>query len=659
MKILVFSFCLKVVLFLCLMLLSTTYAIDYCVINYYDFKDKKGELIPILPIPEVQVDCDGKCCEKHWGAYIWKEVWNDKLERFITQSRCPPDAIIENGRLTLKKISNIHNFDLYVPPPFFWEGTDVTKSLYYYDYRDPLMEKFVTMFFCPAIPNGRSCRNYPSDMRRCLSYSQFSKKYDYLEYWYDLCYELQCKKMDRILQDLRRAVDEAIKNNYRGGYFRGSYYTLGELERQLEWVSKKRSKLEENIKQSSEVLQKSRDEMTRLFIKIYDDCIEDHVCPNSIYHRGKIAFSLGDTVVFIGNVFSLISSGYDIDSESLHQLGQAYNEANQYDQAIRVLSECIENDPQNSEVYLDRAVAYFETGQFGSSLQDYLDSGLRPTYLDDDNLNYLQVCKGVVVGACRGAIDSSIDFFPSLLSTIKGLGRGLWTLSENPIGVSKELIENGTKCLEYLKEHASLEYLQENMSTLQKYIEHWHEIDDEQKGYCLGYAITHFGVDALACSGSIKAVKSFRDLKRANAMLTMDYAACSSKNLQEIIKSSETFSAAREKFKRENCKMQIDSQGKHYPKAHNFDPTFGRSEIFHSPSELEALCKQKIGTGIPHVGEFGSSGYREYVDFEIIIGEHISPKTKLRTPTTIGEIHYKADGKYHVVPVHPSKFLKK
>lgn len=621
----------KTVLTIIFMLSSIANALEPYSLKYFDFKNDNGELIYIIPIPHSHYK--GECCKKHLGAGMFSFC--------CTQTQ----PIWEATHADLEKVGNIHRFDLNVPPTYFWEGTDMTKSLLFYDYRYPLIQKFIKDFFKSSVPN----RNYCG---QCYNYTHVCKKYDYLDYWYELCYKLQIQRLERMLKKLEDLINKTKKNDWRGNHYRGYFYRLDELELEVEKVLERWDKLEVNIKNSSEVLYKSREKVTKLFYDAYS------ACAGSLYERGKISFDLGNTTAFIGDITTYISCCDNLSSETLHQIGQAYSEANQYDQAIKILSECIKKDPQNKESYLDRAVSYFETGQFKKSLQDYIDSGLCPTYIDDDNMNYFHISKGITLGACRGAIDSSIDFFPSLLSTLKGIGKGLWAFSENPIGVSKELIESGSKCIEYLKRNASVEFLKENMPTLMEYIKKWDEIDDQQKGYAMGYAITNFGVDMLACSGSAKAVKCFRDMRRANAMLTMDYAAYSTQNLREVIKSSETFVKSRKTFIRKQCKMQVDSQGKHYPKSHNFEK--GRSELTVTPDYLDKLAKNKLGTGIPQRKyEFGQANYRELVDFEVVIGEHVSHKTKLKTATTIGEIHYNAEGKFHVVPIHPSRVCKK
>ncbi len=89
-------------------------------------------------------------------------------------------------------------------------------------------------------------------------------------------------------------------------------------------------------------------------------------------------------------------------------------------------------------------------------------------------------------------------------------------------------------------------------------------------------------------------------------------------------------------------------QAKHVVGAHGFIP--GRSEL---TAEPESLARH-AGTGDP-VGrvERGQVGFKERVDFGFEIGVFVD-KAGNRRPTTIGIIHYAADGSIHIVPGRPT-----
>ena len=63
-----------------------------------------------------------------------------------------------------------------------------------------------------------------------------------------------------------------------------------------------------------------------------------------------------------------------LTTEMYQQEGELYADLGSYDKAITSLSEAIRLDPNNRGAYFSRAQAYFETGEFEQSLDDYLAS---------------------------------------------------------------------------------------------------------------------------------------------------------------------------------------------------------------------------------------------------------------------------------------------
>lgn len=88
-------------------------------------------------------------------------------------------------------------------------------------------------------------------------------------------------------------------------------------------------------------------------------------------------------------------------------------------------------------------------------------------------------------------------------------------------------------------------------------------------------------------------------------------------------------------------------QSKHFPGHPNFIP--GRSTLTANP---EALI-QRAGTGTP-VGSVprGQPGFKERIDFGDGIGTYVS-RDGTASPTSIGILHYRADGSVHIIPGRP------
>jgi Bacterial toxin 50 len=67
----------------------------------------------------------------------------------------------------------------------------------------------------------------------------------------------------------------------------------------------------------------------------------------------------------------------------------------------------------------------------------------------------------------------------------------------------------------------------------------------------------------------------------------------------------------------QKVRIHWDRQNKHIIGSHNFVEGGGRIEI--EPSQLESLLKKHAGQGEKVTGVFLEAGYRERVDFGVII----------------------------------------
>ncbi len=535
-----------------------------------------------------------------------------------------------------------------VPPPYYW-------NTFIREYRNGEWSKlhgWINRHFCRYSDEYTKQNDIQSF--RSVRYSEYSKKYEYLFYWFDIACALEGERIRRILNRLHKEKDEAIEAGNEVEQ-RAKESLIDSFENRLNQLGNKKQK-------TLDILQKSIEEIRYLFRQLYTYWIHRNLShPDLLYERGLIYFDEGDYPNFMADVSALLHSGNgDIDSpDLLNELGQAYNDANQYNQAIRILTQAIEKDPTNKEAYFRRAQAYFEMGNIDLALEDYIASEIHPTQVDPDNplhAELMDIAKGLIQGCCQGGADSAVHFVPNLLSTVYGLGKGLWAIASNPVDVSKELVEGCKECIDYARANLSPELLEKMVPALRACIEKWDELDKETQGYYLGYLIGRFGVDILAFGGTVRGLKLISNLRKANTALTLESGFITQQNLQEIKIASEEYYAAREAFKNK-CKLRIDKQNKHVPSAHNFK--MGSSELTLPIEELEVLASKKIGAGIPQRhSSFGSENYRELVDFGKEIGIEVNRETKIRTPTTIGEIHYDKNGGYHIVPAHPNRFIE-
>jgi tetratricopeptide (TPR) repeat protein len=98
------------------------------------------------------------------------------------------------------------------------------------------------------------------------------------------------------------------------------------------------------------------------------------------------------------------------------KLAKGYSETGLYNRAIEILNEIIENNPENKSAYFERAIAYFELGDFDLSLEDYLNSGIKPKPVSSKFPEMISFSLGLTKGAFNGGVEAGVEFIPSMLS---------------------------------------------------------------------------------------------------------------------------------------------------------------------------------------------------------------------------------------------------
>lgn len=395
------------------------------------------------------------------------------------------------------------------------------------------------------------------------------------------------------------------------------------------------------------------------FEKLYTKCLQKHPHPKIHYERGLIRFHRGQFLDSLEDISKLIAYAeannfYEFLTSDLYlQEGKLLNEVLSYDAAITALTKSIQKDPSNKEAYFEKALAYFETGDFYKALSDYSSSDIHP--IKDDSkkigcLNYLIFGKGITLGMVKGGQDSVIEFIPSLLSCFRGLNKGIWACISSPIAISQDMIECAHACLEFIKDNTTKELIGKIVPELQECLQKWEQLDDHTKGRYIGYAIAKYGVDIFMGSGSVKAAQLYRNLRKANAIMTLETASISPKFAQEVlIQASKEETMRSRRLKSSNLKIQWDKQAKHLPGKQNYQQ--GKSIFEHR--DPQKLVNEFAGKGIKASNSIpGTSGYREIVNFKEYIGYHVNRETGEKIATTWGKIHYAKDG-VHIVPTLP------
>lgn len=217
--------------------------------------------------------------------------------------------------------------------------------------------------------------------------------------------------------------------------------------------------------------------------------------PIDHFQKGMLYFDEGHVIEAVDQIKKLIDSGetqkvleqFKTESSNFQlTLADGFIETCQYEEAISCLNEIIKNDPTNQEAFLQRSIAYFEKGSFNQSLEDYLASGFHSTpidpFLPQDTLMAAGLSRGIISGGMEGLI----EFVPSMLGSLHGLGHGLWAFAQEPIQISKECVHAVNACIEYIKTHSTLDVLSAVAPEFTHLINEWEIIDDYKRGELAG-----------------------------------------------------------------------------------------------------------------------------------------------------------------------------
>ncbi|MEK7339481.1 MAG: hypothetical protein AABZ92_02065, partial [Verrucomicrobiota bacterium] len=84
-------------------------------------------------------------------------------------------------------------------------------------------------------------------------------------------------------------------------------------------------------------------------------------------------------------------------------------------------------------------------------------------------------------------------------------------------------------CIQFVKDHTSAEVLTSLVPELKELIETWDTLEKPKRGEMTGHIIGKYGVDIFAGVGLTKGMKLYRELKKANNLLTFEALATSKK----------------------------------------------------------------------------------------------------------------------------------
>ncbi len=418
------------------------------------------------------------------------------------------------------------------------------------------------------------------------------------------------------------------------------------------------SKDEKEKQRRQEIVRKTESEVNAVYEQIFSWCIAHHKWKGSIYSRGLLFFEKGEFSDAFDDVSGFIAQVKQHERDKFLQAdvyfnqGKSASEIGMYNEAIKALSEAIDKNPRYRDAYFERAVAYFETGNFDRAFSDYLASNLKPQSFLEQTEDFLLLTSAMMMGLQQGSAIASIEYFPSLLSAVFGINQALWAFAQDPVQVSKDFVDAAFACANYVRENSSREILEMVVPELKELTLHWDELDAPKRANQISYIIGKYGIEIFASAGTTKAVKVFQDLKRANNLLTFEAMALSKRNKAHIAAEAVKRAEARKRIlKSSNLKIQMDKQGKHIVGHKNYVAMDNKSIFEHS--DPQRLVNDFAGTGRKATNIApGMPGYIELVNFNEFIGYSIDKTTGQKIGTTWGKIHYAKDG-VHVVPTAP------
>jgi tetratricopeptide (TPR) repeat protein len=166
---------------------------------------------------------------------------------------------------------------------------------------------------------------------------------------------------------------ERIYNSYMSP---GWIYNLAEKE---EKIAKERKRYWENASICQKKIDECAIKITNEYVLLFENCIKSHKNLITFHDYGMLAYlnnNFEKSLELLNQVVenSEQTEQEDLDAKFYHNLGSVCIEVMAYDKAVKYLSKAIKKDPDNKSAYFDRALAYFETGEFDLAINDYLTS---------------------------------------------------------------------------------------------------------------------------------------------------------------------------------------------------------------------------------------------------------------------------------------------
>ena len=266
---------------------------------------------------------------------------------------------------------------------------------------------------------------------------------------------------------------------------------------------------------------------------IFDRCINEHQAPASYYSRAVIRYDTGENVGCIEDIQKLFEIApseliaHEVSKKLELMKGTAQSEIGLFNEAILTLSHYIDKHPNHREAYVERAIAQFEIGSLQDALQDFVATGLKGRPVNADWKDELDFSRGLIEGITEDGLASSANFLPAALSSISGLSHGLWALVTTPEQTTKAMYNACQEAYQYIKSEGFDEIIHTVVPEFRTLIQEGQKLSYIEQGELIGKIIGRIGIEFVLLKGTTKGLKIYRDLRKANAMLSLEGMATS------------------------------------------------------------------------------------------------------------------------------------
>jgi hypothetical protein len=261
-----------------------------------------------------------------------------------------------------------------------------------------------------------------------------------------------------------------------------------------------------------------------------------------------------------------------------------------------------------------------------------------------------EFAQGFVLGAVSGFGETACHFIPNTLSSLRGMGHFLWATLQHPIDTPRAMMIHVMEIFSLLRNCSTYELASLAIPELDHLVQEWNQASDFVRGQQIGHILGKYGTEMLtplALHKGTAFVTCLRDLKKAEKLATLKALSDAEKKGAILEGSAQVVQNRQTQLAK--LKIEWDKQNKHVPGKKNFRED---KSIFTHP-DAQNLIDRYAGKGRKMIGKQGEPGYKEKINFEVVIGK-VQQSSEEWVATTWGSIEYSKKG-VHIVPRLPDE----